>query len=277
VYGLAGLAVVEQQKGRFQRAEALQERVLELFRDQEGPVHLNVARTISSLAMLAAAQGETRRAEALFRESMSIAEEAVGEGHPWIIEQLYNLGELYLDVGQPERAEPLLRQGLEAHSGTLAERHPVVGAFLHGHAEALMELGRWDEASEAFLEVLTLRERLLEGDDRPQTRTDLATTLLRLGQLRRRQHRDEEARAFWSRAVELLEPVTPTSLLFAALDTHASVLLELHRVEDAKPLLARMAAQGPLHPALERLCRRRGLEVPVALSRRSRSSSTQSP
>jgi hypothetical protein len=82
---------------------------------------------------------------------------------------------------------------------------------------------------------------------------------LELGRVRQRQGEAQDAAGDWRRAVDLLAAALDGSDRAEHRTRFARALLELGDVERARPVVARLLAEGVAEPELLELCRRHGL------------------
>ena len=96
---LLNLAAIYYAQGDYENTEVLYQESLELFREQLGDRHPEVARALTNLGSLYQAQGRYAETEPLFQEALSIYREQLGDGNPEIVNTLSNLGDLYIAQG----------------------------------------------------------------------------------------------------------------------------------------------------------------------------------
>lgn len=126
------------------------------------------------------------------------------------------------------------------------------------------EQQRYDEADALFARSLAIREKLHARDpESPLARADLAAILVAQGNLYRLRGDAGKAEEAWRRAVATIEPVTAGTEVVKFLQAHATALLYLDRVEEARPLADRLLIKGWTDPDFLALCRRRGLAGPL--------------
>ena len=136
-----------------------------------------------------------------------------------------------------------LREKSVVHA-TLSAAHRELGDL----STALVELGRSLEISRASYQ---------RSPDNPSLGNDLAWDLLDLGRLQRDLGAHDRAEAAWLEAAEVTERVGLDSAYY--LSTRVQVLLELGRVEEARPLVAELRTAGWKDADLWELCERHGV------------------
>jgi tetratricopeptide (TPR) repeat protein len=106
---LNNLAGLNDAQGRYEEAEPLLQRALEIREKVLGPEHPNTAQGLNNLAVLYDEQGRYEGAEPLHQRALEISEKVLGPEHPDIADSLNNLGLLYYAQGRYEEAERLTR------------------------------------------------------------------------------------------------------------------------------------------------------------------------
>jgi tetratricopeptide (TPR) repeat protein len=230
---LAGLCSIQ---GRYEEAEALYRRALEIGERTLGPEHSNTATALNDLAGLYSDQGRYREAEPLYRRALEIRERTLGPEHPDTAAALNNLAGLYRIQGPYEEAEALYRRTLEIWEKALGPEHSNTATALQDLARLYVDQGRYEEAETLYRRVLEVRERTL-GPEHPDT----AAALDDLAQLYRHQGRYEEAEALLRRTLEVDEkafgPEHPNTAV--VLNNLAELYLAQGRYEEVQRLLTR--------------------------------------
>jgi tetratricopeptide (TPR) repeat protein len=137
----------------------------------------------------------------------------------------------------------------------LAEAHMLIGIGLKANGDREGA----EFAVEDAIEDLTI---LLSEhpDDRGASRF-LSEAYLIHGQLKLLAGNDEQARAAWLRSLEIIEPLAQETRDYRILNINAQVLLYLNRIEEASPIVERLAAMGFADPAFVDLCDSKGLSA----------------
>jgi tetratricopeptide (TPR) repeat protein len=86
---------------------------LQIWEQQFGPDHPEVACALSGLASLYRKQGKYARAEPLYQRALWILEQQSGPDHPEVACALNGLANLYRKQGKYARAEPLYQRALQ--------------------------------------------------------------------------------------------------------------------------------------------------------------------
>lgn len=134
------------EEGKFEEAESLFQRALEIRRHTLGDKHPDTALLQSNLGCLYQAQGENEKAGQCFRDALTVYEEQLGREHPSTIQTLHNFIYCCGIQGKYEEAQPLLEQGLTAHQQTAGHKYPKMQLLRRDMAPLLEALG-WDKES----------------------------------------------------------------------------------------------------------------------------------
>ncbi len=127
----------------------------------------------------------------------------------------------------------------------LAQQHQRTGALLLTRGDLEAALGRARKA------VAMLEELIAEY---PADRRILSEGYLLLGEILAEQG-DEGARVAWQRALEVIEPHARSALHPEVRDLRARALFRVGRLDEARPIVDRLLAQGYREPELVELCR----------------------
>ncbi|WP_417913250.1 tetratricopeptide repeat protein [Candidatus Electronema sp. TJ] len=201
---LNDLAVVYYSQGRYEEAEPLYKRSLEIWEKALGKEHPHVAATLNNLAELYRTQGRYEEAVPLYKRSLEIWEKALGKEHPHVAAALNNLAGLYQTQGRHEDAEPLFKRSLEIVEISLGKEHPHVATTLNNLAALYRAQGRYEEAEPLYKRSLEIWEKTL-GKDHP----DVAAALNNLAALYESQGRYREAEPLCQRALAILKAAFP--------------------------------------------------------------------
>jgi serine/threonine protein kinase len=141
------LATLRKLQERFQEAEDLYVRSLEVYGRVYGDDSERYATVLNNQALNLLALGRGDEAEAAMRRSLEISTAIYGETTPGrVMGKRANFGSLLIGRGRFAQAEEVLRQTIVEHERVLPPEHPS-GAFPRMFmAEALLELRRPEEA-----------------------------------------------------------------------------------------------------------------------------------
>ena len=117
------LAILFRATGRYEEAEPLYTRALELYREVLGERHPGTITSMNNLAALYDATGRYDEAERLYTRALELRREVLGERHPDTITSMYNLAIFWIERGDPQ-GRVLLCKAYRL-SRALPERHEV--------------------------------------------------------------------------------------------------------------------------------------------------------
>ena len=260
---LNNLALVAEERGEGDKAEALYREATALF-ERAGPaMDAQRGATLNNLASRLLGKGQVEPAREAAVLSLALLERSLGAGDPDTAMTIHTLAMIDHVDGQAEAAVAGYERALRICVQALGESHPGVALVESSLASLLMEQGYYGKAEPVFERALATRERML-GPDHPQT----ATTLAGLGTLRARQGRFTEAERLLTRALRIMDahPTGQQRLLsvlgnlagvelagaardkrkYALAETHLRRLLALHEKLDG-------ADDIRLAPVLDRL------------------------
>jgi tetratricopeptide (TPR) repeat protein len=227
------------QAGRYEEAESLYQRALEIREQNLAPNHPNIANSLSHLATLYSAQGFYREAESLHQRALEIYEQTLGPSHRDTTTVANNLAELYRLQGRYSEAESLHRRTLAIREQTLGPNHPNTATSLNNLAFLYVLGARYREAEPLYRRALNIIEQTL-GFHHPNT----ALSLNNLADLYMEQGRYEEAEFFFKRALDIFENIPNSNRLNIALGlNNLAFLYQLQgRYGEAEPLFVRALA-----------------------------------
>ncbi len=257
---LNNLAELYRGAGDYSQAEPLYGRALEIQEQSLGPDHPAVAITLSNLGDLHRARGDAARAEPLYARALAIQEAALGADHPSVAVTLNHQADLHLAGADPARSQVLYARTLEIQEQAFGPDHLSVAITLSDLAGLHLRAGWLPEAEKLYLRARATTRQILAGDAANRTgRRLLAEIHLGLGRLYQATGAADRAVESWTEALALIGPLASGSTDVAALHVHALALLHLGRVEEARPLAAKLLYIGWSHPDLLELCQEHGL------------------
>ena len=171
-----GLAL--QGAGRYQDAERILRRALEVWQSQAQGEDLMLATHLHNLSTVLRDLGKRREAEPLARRALAIRQRFLGEDHPDVATCLTNVALLLDDSGELREAESLLQAALASYKKYLPENHPYCITAASNVAMNLKDQGKLDEAEPALKSVLDSTERVF-GREHP----DIGNALNNLGEV----------------------------------------------------------------------------------------------
>ncbi len=249
---LNDLAIVFQEMGRYEEAQARHALALELRQKALGPEHPLVAVSLNNLGTVLAALGKYEEARASYERSLNLRQKILGPEHPLIALSYSNLGTAFGAMGKHEEARVLYERALALREKALGPDHPDVASSLNNLGTALDETGRYDEARALHERALALREKAL-GTDHP----DVANSLNSLGGALRSLGRYDEAWVRLEQSLAVREKVLGSDHpdVASSLVDLGAVLRAQGRHEEARTRLERALsiqekALGAEHPDL---------------------------
>jgi serine/threonine protein kinase len=161
------------------------------------------------------------------------------------------IGRIHRSRNDLPAALEAFRTALEVY-GEVAAKDPTTPiwqqwlAVCHQETGATYALqGELSSALAAYLSEREIRQALSAADATDlESRNELSRNHLDVGRLLRRRGELDAARQEWERALEVIEAVTAGSDLPGYLDTQVRILLELGRVEAARPGVDSLLARG---------------------------------
>ena len=209
---LDALGRVNDQLGRFDEAERMFRRALEVRRSQYGDNHADVATTLKHLSTVLAEKGRHDEALRLSREALDIQRRVLGPLNPEVALTLSRVAEMTTDDAAAESLYRAARDIQRAAGGPQALAVATTDVRL---AEIFQRRGNYEEAEATTREALVIRERLL-GREHAST----AVGMIALGELLRfYRNQPVEAESLYLRAIEILrkQPRPRPSLISGAL------------------------------------------------------------
>jgi CHAT domain-containing protein/lipopolysaccharide biosynthesis regulator YciM len=240
------------EQGKYNEAEPLAKRSLDIFEKALGPNHPDVATSLNNLAQLYYSQGNYSAAEPLYKRSLDITEKALGSNHPDVATSLNNLAQLYYSQGNYSAAEPLFKRSLDITEKALGSNHPDVATSLNNLAQLYYSQGNYSAAEPLFKRSLSIREKAL-GSNHP----DVATSLNNLASLYDDQGNYSAAELLFKRSLDIYEKALGSNhpLVASSLNNLASLYDDQGNYSAAEPLYKRSLeikekALGSNHPSV---------------------------
>ena len=174
---LNNLAGLYKSQGRYEEAEPLFQRSLQIREQQLGAEHPDTASSLNNLALLYESQERYEEAEPLLLRSLQIKEQQLGVDHPDTATSLNNLALLYESQGRYGEAEPLYQHSLQIKEQQLGAEHPDTASSLNNLAGLYRSQERYGEAELLFLRSLNIciAKLGLNHPNTQQIRENLAT------------------------------------------------------------------------------------------------------
>ena len=235
---------------RYEGAEPLYRRALEIDEQSFGANHPDVARDLNDLAELLRDTNRLDEAEPLYRRALGIDEQSFGANHPNVAIDLNNLAQLFQATNRLDEAEPLMRRALDIDEQSFGTIHPKVAIDLNNLAALLHATNRLDEAEPLMRRALDISEQSF-GANHPE----VTLKLNNLAQLLQDTNRLDEAEPLMRRALEISEQSFGTihPNVAKCLNNLAALLKDTNRLDEAEPLMRRALdideqSFGTIHP-----------------------------
>jgi len=184
------------ERARYDVAEPLYRRALEIDEASYGGKHPEVAIRLNNLAALLQATNRLVEAEPLMRRALEIDEASYGSAHPNVATDLNNLAGLLQATNRLVEAEPLYRRALDIDEASYGPEHPNVAIRLNNLAQLLQATNRLVEAEPLYRRALEIDEAAY-GPEHPK----VAIRLNNLATLLQATNRLEEAEPLMRRVV----------------------------------------------------------------------------
>ncbi len=236
-YYLNEMAYFHLDAGRYEGAEPLYRRALEVRERVLGREHPHTLQSVNNLAALLESKGDYEGAEQLFRRALETCERVLGREHPHTLTSVNNFAALLENKGDYKGAEPLYRRALEIRERVLGREHPDTMGSVNNLALLLYSKGDYMGAEPLYRRALEACERVLgrEHPDTLQSVNNLALLLYSNGDY-------EGAEPLYRRALEACERVLgkehPDTL--TSVNNLAGLLYSKGDNEGAEPLFRRV-------------------------------------
>ena len=220
-------------QGNYADAIPIAQEVVRLAESNFGPVHANVAASLTNLAMLYRAQWSLSKSEPILRRALDIWEKLVNPEDPRLIQPLANLANVYHSEAKYGLEEPLLKR-------TLLIQEKAYGPVNSHVAESLNNLGLMFRAESRFADAEQFYQGALAVEEAVQGKehVDVAAISINLAELYVAMGRYTEAESLCQRALAIHEktPGSRDANEAAARDILASVYQEEGKYAKAEPL-----------------------------------------
>ncbi|MGE3886036.1 MAG: tetratricopeptide repeat protein [Vicinamibacterales bacterium] len=224
---------VYQSLGKYDEAQPLLERSLEVRRDALGAEHPSVAETLSHIGELSSLRGRYDEAEAQLRDALARHERTVSRESAEAATDLHLLGAVLVDKGDIPQGRQLIEEALEIRRRVLPPGHLDLAESYAGLAYAASRGGDYEQMERWHRESLTLLRQAL-GERHPR----VALALNNLAAAVDERGRYEEAEALHREALAMRRqlfgeehPAVATSL-----NNLGNVLMSQGKFADAEAL-----------------------------------------
>ena len=199
---LDALGRVNDQLGRFDDAERMLRRALELRRSQLGDNHADVAVTLNNLSNVLVQTDRGDEALRLSRDALAIQQRVLGPKHPDVALALAKVATRTSDLAA---AESLYRAARDIQRATLGPDDAAVATTDRDLAEVLITRRKYDAAEAMIRESLAIRARLDGPDHVSATNTMIFLADLLLFY----RNRPASAESLYNRAIDILRRESP--------------------------------------------------------------------
>ena len=162
------LARVLGYQGKYEQAEEMHRRVLELIEIVLGKEHPETLTSMNNLATVLSSQGKYEQAEEMHQRVLELRETVLGKEHPDTLTSMSNLANVLSDQGKYEQAEEMDRRVLELRETVLGKEHPDALRSMANLARIWKSQGRDQEAIALMRQAEGLRKEVL-GVNHPHT------------------------------------------------------------------------------------------------------------
>jgi CHAT domain-containing protein len=105
---------------QYEKALALNELALKIYRNSLGEFHPKVARSLNNLANIYFKMGQYEKSLTINEQALKIRKKVFSEDHPDVAKSLYNQALVYSEMGQLNKAMPLIEQSLTIENKQLS-------------------------------------------------------------------------------------------------------------------------------------------------------------
>jgi serine/threonine-protein kinase len=139
--------------GHLDTSDALNRRVLEMYRGLHGERHPHVADVLINLGAAQHERGNYKEAERYYRQALDITRAWYGNDHHQTAAQLTMLGRTLVRDNRQDEAVDLLAQALAIRERVYGKSHPQVASTLNELGTIALIRGRLDDAEAYFVRM----------------------------------------------------------------------------------------------------------------------------
>ena len=211
---LDNFASLYRQEGKYEAAESLSQKALNLLIEDLGEDHPHVAICLDNIASLRIQQGKYEAAESLSQQALKLLRQNVGDEHPDALVCIKGIAQLHFSQNRFEEAEQLFRKALEIERNLYGEQYSDGFICLCNIARACFYQNRYAEAEQSYQEALTVSKKIFGAEH-----SNTLLCLEGLFSLYRVQGNFSEAKFYGQKVLELRKLIEG--------ETHASVSCDL--------------------------------------------------
>ncbi len=245
--GLAALARVAEEEGRYDEAIMVEDSVLSHLRPDT--TSLEYANAVVALANSHFYAGHLDTSDSLNQVALTIFRAGRGDRHPLVADALINLGASQFERGNYAEAERYDREALDRTVAWYGHDHPVTASALTVLGRALVREGQDAAADSVLNEAVAILERV-HGPVHPS----VASAFNELGTMALLQDRNADAERYFTRNLAIYDSLYQGHhwLVGIAQANIASVWMAEKRYHDAEQLYRKalrqfIDSQGPTH------------------------------
>ena len=135
---------------RYDEAERLHHRAMEIWIGAFGPDHPQVGSALNNLGLVERERGNHEAARNYFRQSVEVAEKAHGPNHADVATQLKNMAVEMHTLGDSEAAIPEMERALAIREEVYGPDHSYVGYILRELADIHRDTGDFAKAASLY-------------------------------------------------------------------------------------------------------------------------------
>lgn len=183
---LHDLGVINDYEGKYDVAQRLYEKALELREAQLGRDNPQVGQSLNFLGNIYLKKGDYKHAEELFRRALDIYQKRYAPDHPRTTSVINNLASAYEGMGDNARAEELYKQAIASIEKRPEPDNAELATYLDNLGGLYRTMGDVARARPLLMRALALREKT-EGPNSPEagrSLNNLAMTEWQAGDLK---------------------------------------------------------------------------------------------
>ncbi len=201
---LGNLASAKNQLGKFEEAESLYIRTIEIDTKLHGRNHLEVATDLSNYARFLDEASRYAEAESLYQEVLTIRRTHLAEPHTDLALAYHNLAFTQENLGEEAEAERNMRTAVEMRRLLYGGDHPRLAASLRTLASMIRSHGNLEASEAIFREALAMSRATLG-----EVHHDVALCFNELGVVAFMQGDLRQAREQFGRALDIFKQLLP--------------------------------------------------------------------
>ncbi len=162
----ATLSEVSAGQKRYNEAEPLYKKVIQIDEQSLGPDHPGLASDLTNLALLYNAQGKFADALPLLERAMGIYQKAYGDSNLAVVDCKLSLATTYDRLGQSQKAEDLYKQALSSSQGAGGPGKFITAKILNKLAYFYFKQSRFSESEATYIKALAATEQSMGPNSR---------------------------------------------------------------------------------------------------------------